>query len=520
MKKNAFAIFLLCASLATSRAQNPFFPLWEHIPDGEPYVFDDPDRPGHQRVYIYGSHDERRTDYCGLDQVVWSAPVEDLSQWRLDGTIFTSITARDGSLLNEDGRGDVLFAPDVVEIVENGKKVYYLTPNNQSWGRTSMIAKADRPDGPFHVCNWAADGRTTEGVFQFDPAIFSDDDGRVYGYWGFQRSYAAEIDPQTMCTVKPGTHIIEDMVSSHNDPGVFRFFEASSMRKILGKYVFIYSRFTEEGEFQLPTTNYTLAYAYSDHPLGPWTYGGTLIDGRARGTDQQGNPIPTANVGGNTHGSLLEINGQWWLFYHRQSGTTEYTRQAMVAPVQVRLEGDKLLISEAEYTSEGFLTQGLDPLQRQQAGYACYYTGPTPMGKEYPNYIFSGSYVAATYLDNTPSTHYAPVVNNTAGSTIGYKYINFDQLSNQKNIQLCLTLQPLGVKGEILIMIDSPWTSRGGRQIGRITLDGTSSPERTLTTKIKNLKGVTGKHPLYMKFVSPTPQQSLCTLYDFVFTTK
>ena len=37
---------------------NPYMPLWEHIPDGEPYVFEDPDQPGKQRVYIYGSHDD------------------------------------------------------------------------------------------------------------------------------------------------------------------------------------------------------------------------------------------------------------------------------------------------------------------------------------------------------------------------------------------------------------------------------------------------------------------------------
>ncbi|MBR6369348.1 MAG: hypothetical protein IKR89_13460 [Bacteroidaceae bacterium] len=36
---------------------NPYIPLWDHIPDGEPYVFDDPDTPGKKRVYVYGSHD-------------------------------------------------------------------------------------------------------------------------------------------------------------------------------------------------------------------------------------------------------------------------------------------------------------------------------------------------------------------------------------------------------------------------------------------------------------------------------
>ena len=64
---------------------NPFLPLWEHIPDGEPYVFEDPDNPGQQRVYIYGSHDSRLTDYCGRELVVWSASVDNLMEWRYDG---------------------------------------------------------------------------------------------------------------------------------------------------------------------------------------------------------------------------------------------------------------------------------------------------------------------------------------------------------------------------------------------------------------------------------------------------
>lgn len=53
------------ADTAPAMPGNPFLPLWEHIPDGEPYVFEDPDNPGQLRVYIYGSHDSRLTDYCG-----------------------------------------------------------------------------------------------------------------------------------------------------------------------------------------------------------------------------------------------------------------------------------------------------------------------------------------------------------------------------------------------------------------------------------------------------------------------
>ena len=66
---------------------NPYMPLWEHIPDGEPYVFEDPDQPGKYRVYVYGSHDDLVTAYCGRNQVVWSASVDSLNNWRYDGTI-------------------------------------------------------------------------------------------------------------------------------------------------------------------------------------------------------------------------------------------------------------------------------------------------------------------------------------------------------------------------------------------------------------------------------------------------
>ncbi|MDE6342112.1 MAG: family 43 glycosylhydrolase, partial [Muribaculaceae bacterium] len=222
-------------------AANPYLPLWEHIPDGEPYLFDDPDNPGKKRVYIYGSHDIERSAYCGRNQVVWSASPDSLDVWRYDGVIFESVSDGAGNLLRGDGKGDILYAPDVCEAKQpDGSTLYYLYPNTQQDGRGGQIAVSKRPDGPFIVCNWSEDNPTmTTGILGFDPAVFMDDDGRVYGYWGFGRSYAAELDPATMCTVKESTPIIEDMVSGFEQDGEFRFFEASSIRKIKDKYVLI-----------------------------------------------------------------------------------------------------------------------------------------------------------------------------------------------------------------------------------------------------------------------------------------
>lgn len=540
------ALALSCTNKTTEMATqelttvgNPFMPLWEHIPDGEPYVFEDPDQPGKLRVYIYGSHDDLVTEYCGRNQVVWSASVDSLNRWRYDGTILVVDKNRDGEPFDSAGTADVLYAPDVTVVTDStGKKTYYLFPNDQAGSRNGLIAKSDRPDGPFEVCNWNKDdANKADGILQFDPAVFVDDDGRVYGYWGFERSMAAELDPTTMATVKPGTKVVEDMISGRNQPGRFKFFEASSIRKIKDKYVFIYSRFTEEGEFGLPTSNYTLAYCYSDAPLGPWTYGGTIIDGRAREKDEQGNTIASATPDGNTHGSVCEIrstsgrsqgeNSQWYVFYHRQTGTNEYARQAMVAPITVKVEtgkGGKVEISEGEYTSEGFATNGLDPFERHSAGIACWYTGPKPATHEWPNNTFYGSYVASGY--GTDSKFDAPydlrnntndVVNNTDGSIVGYKYFNFDGVEDE-DIRLLLNLTPEGIDGTIDIMADRPWVSQDGQLLGSISLraDMPQTPTE-LSADLKGTDKLQGKHAIFFVFKSDTKEQSLCKLHNFVF---
>ena len=494
---------------------NPFLPLWEHIPDGEPYVFEDPDQPGKYRVYLYGSHDNLVSAYCGRDQVVWSAPVEDLSHWRYDGVIFSVNKNANGELFTPDSLADVLFAPDVTLVTApDGTKTYYLYPNDQAGGRNGLVAKSSRPDGPFEVCNWSKENpNETDGVLRFDPAVFVDDDGRVYGYWGFERSYAAELDPVTMATVKPGTEIVEDMVSGRYQDGIFSFFEASSIRKIKDKYIFIYSRFTKDGEFGLPVSNYTLAYAYSDHPLGPWTYGGTIIDGRAREVNEQGDTIASATPDGNTHGSICEINGQWYVFYHRQTGLDEYSRQAMVAPIEVNVEegaGGKVEISEGEYTSEGFALDGLDPLERHSAGIACWYTGPKVAEHNWPNNKFYGSFVQATRFPGEPfkentydlAHNSNPVVNNTDGSIVGYKYFNFTATNGKKDVKLLLTLIPEGIDGTIEVMADRPWTSQGGISLGTIELKADMTPLNPIELEVPlpALSELTGKHAIFFKF--------------------
>lgn len=258
--------------ISTIMVANPYLPMWEHIPDGEPYVFEDPDNPGKYRYYIYGSHDTNWTSYCGPDLVLWSAPVEDLTNWKNHGVIFELKKNRDGQNVNTNGNGDNLYAPDICEVIENGKKVYYFYPQSMGSGRTSACAKSDRPDGPFtdKIINWSPTNanQTVGSAVGNDPAVFYDEDtGRVFAYWGIGSSTSActacEVDPTDMVNRLPGTSNVDilgtvDQDEAGLDPQHFRYFEAPSMRKIkfqtpngeVAKYVLVYARRGSVAEYE------------------------------------------------------------------------------------------------------------------------------------------------------------------------------------------------------------------------------------------------------------------------------
>ena len=532
LKKDLLSACLLSLALG-ARAANPILPLWEYIPDGEPYIFDDPDNPGMKRLYLYGSHDTRTNGYCGYDYTLWSAPLEDLNHWRCHGTIFRLENDANGHPLSPTGVGDILWDPDAQEVIgPDGKKTYYLFPFNvKAPDRLGMVAKADRPDGPFKVVNWSKTDPTKVASFGYHLATFVDDDGRAYVYWsrdigfGSDSVSAAELDTATMCSLKPGTEVHPDIISSWRKEGVDRYFEGPSMRKIKGKYVLVYARYTQEGEFGLAASYCTLAYAYADTPLGPFTYGGTLIDLRGRETGPDGQTRITAAPGGNTHGSLCEVNGQWYVFYHRQTGTNSFSRQAMVAPVDVSVEegpGGKVTITEGEINSMGFETEGLNPFALHAAGIACHYTGPTPAADvfkysgPYPMPYRCNGYAAKDAYG--PDVNRSALVNCTDGSVAGWKYFNFDRTAGRKGLKLVLGLEQTGVAGTIDVWVARPSAAEGGTKIGSLRL-AADAPTwyQTVEAPVDALGDLKGRTALYLVFSSAVKGKSMCTLHTLQF---
>lgn len=555
MKKIGFLLWAALTAVA-GNAQNPYLPLWEHLPDGEPRVFEDPDQPGKYRAYIIGSHDITYSAYCGNDIRMWSAPVEDLSKWRDEGPIFSWFV---------DGQWDTMYAPDLVEVKDRktGKKTYYLYPHSRGWRRVAMVCKGDRPDGPFTPVNLTPDGRQClpGSLIDFDPSVFVEnitdkkdkdyDRGfRAYVFYGFRHSTAYELDQDNMYAVRPGTEVHDYFIPASErygevrdpkgttypalykdqNPGDFNFFEASSIRQVGNKYVMVFSGYSGP-DYGLGSTNSALRYAFGDSPLGPWRSGGVLVDSRGVVPNEDGTHLTTTNAAHNTHGSLQEINGQWYVFYHRPPRGFGNARQAMVAPVKITWDKKKVAdggivritaydpymknnewtakasdgteYTGAEVTSEGFQIFGLPPYSYYSAGLACYMTGN--------EWLQDNHDVWNNGMD------LAGIKNR---GVIGFKYFGFGGLDKdtkgvkaftgtKKNdgTTLCLDLTPGGNGAfKIHVMLDGPYANStwNGREIAVVEVPANARRERvTINVATPDVEGLKGKHAIYLVAEGP-----------------
>ena len=321
------------------QAYNPYLPSWEYIPDGEPYVFGD-------RVYVYGSHDRYNGDvFCLGDYMGWSAPVDDLSDWRCEGVIYP----KTADPLNRDGRMN-LFAPDVTQGVDGRYYLYYVL---DGVGVVS-VAAADAPTGPFRFYGYVHDaagnrlGERPGDEPQFDPGVLTEN-GRVYLYTGFSHP-ADKSRHGAMATV-----LKEDMLTIAEEPrfivpgGAYAggtsfekhpFFEASSIRKHGDQYIFVYSS----------AAMHELCYAVSDRPTEGFVYGGVIVSNCDLGIGSYKPAEVPCVPGGNNHGGIEEINGQWYIFYHRHTNGTWYCRQGCAEPIAWTEDGR---IPQVEITSCG-----------------------------------------------------------------------------------------------------------------------------------------------------------------------
>lgn len=364
---------------------NPFLPLNVYIADGEPHVFGD-------RVYLFGSHDkEGGSTYCMLDYEFWSAPVTDLNDWSSKGV---SYSAKQDPLYGEKLK--YMYAPDVVRGNDGRFYLYYCMSGERGvggYGQPISVAVCDTPDGKYEYYGFVQnpDGSPMLKYVTFDPAVINDG-GVIRLYYGTWYPFH-ECEPlpddiyqtesrmfgKTEAEIKAykdgvmgASHVelADDMITVKSDPvhimptrvkgtdfQAHPFFEASSIRKIGSTYYFLYSSIH----------GHELCYATSQYPDQDFAYGGTVVSNGDVGYQGRAES-DRLNTTGTNHGSIGCINGQWYVFYHRNTNKTAYSRQACAEPIEILPDG---IIPQVEITSQGLSGKPLEARGTYPAAICC-----------------------------------------------------------------------------------------------------------------------------------------------------
>ncbi|WP_435354718.1 glycoside hydrolase family 43 protein [Emticicia sp. SJ17W-69] len=307
-------------------------PLVKHIFTADPsaHVFDG-------KIYIYPSHD-----------IEAGIPFDDLgSHFAMEDYRVISMDSLDDEAIDNGVAlhvNDVpwaarqMWAPDAA--CKDGKYYLYFPAKKADGIFQIGVAISDSPTGPF-----LAEPLPIEGSYSIDPAVFEDNDGSFYmyfgGIWGGQlqkyRNNQYNLDneepsaeEEALCPIvakltddmkqfaeTPKQLLILDkngkpLLAGDNDR---RFFEASWMHRYNGKYYFSYS--TGDTHF--------ICYAIGDNPYGPFIYQGRIL-----------NPV----VGWTTHHSICEFEGKTYLFYHDSSLSEGVTHLRSIKVTELTYHSD------------------------------------------------------------------------------------------------------------------------------------------------------------------------------------
>lgn len=274
MKRSIIYSLILITSVFFLQSGNAQNPIITHIYAADPSAHVWPNDT--TTLWLYTSHDTPGTNHHAtmFDYHVFST--NDGVNWTDHGRVLSA----------DDVSWAVDYAWAIDAVYRHGKYYLIFCMHELETGmfRTG-IAVSDVPQGPFKDIGFI------KGVeWGQDPAVFTDDDNRVYLYWGSGGScMAAELNDDLL-SIKPETKV-------NLSKQLFEVFEGPWVHKYRGKYYLSYPA--------LPKGNWPeeMYYAVADKPLGPYVF--------------KGNYIPKfQGQAGTNHGSIVKFRGKWIAFHH------------------------------------------------------------------------------------------------------------------------------------------------------------------------------------------------------------
>ena len=414
---------------------NPLLSSQYYIPDVEARV----DQDG--TIYLYGSKDiVNDDDYCSNEYQVFYS--KDMVHWEAGAISFSTEQMQEKTDIR-------LYAPDCIK--KDGK--YYLLYCLADGAEG--IAESESPLGPF----------TDRGIIKeahgIDPSALVEKD-KVYYFWGQMGLHGAELDLETG-KIREETH--KTNLLTQDEDG---FHEGSSIRKINGKYYMVYADISRGR----PTC---LGYAISDNPLGPYEKKGIIIDNN--GCD------PSS---WNDHGSIQKIGEDYYVFYHRSTHNSVYSRRVCAEKIQINEDGT---IDEVEMTTQGAESHIPDTRVLTASAFC----------------KINGKAYLENYTSATESYEFLTNIHNGDGAYI--KYYLFEGKIDKIQVKASNT----GLDSQILVHMDGP----DGEVVAEIQIGKSKGNYDFAEYEAPLKRSMEGRHSVYFEFAGSSGK--LMNVKEFCF---
>lgn len=395
-----------CRVSVDYEGQNPYLPpSWGlYICDPEPFVMDG-------KLYVFGSKDRPMSTepngsrgFCSSEyNIIYT---EDMINWTDAGV---SLSIED--IPQKYRGGKRLWGPSALFKARekgNDRDKYYFIASTSSYTSGMILFESESPTGPFvNPRPMTMDGKV---IGNLDPGVLADDDGKVYFAYQYDgyRFAICQLDPSDFSKLLSGTKVDVTDVFKSGNPREWPD-EGQSLKKRNGIYYYLNmlnwqdSNMQDANHKRIPVK---MAYLMAKSPLGPWTYGGKIID--------------TYHYldSGNIQGSFAEFKGKSYVFYHMPTPDSSLSRYGFLDPIDFNADGTIRQIEPTSSGAKGAFRKG----EKIQASSGVHFSGGR--GDKRIVQRYKGD-IRKWWLPNFAFTDYPETWYSKKGQFIGYRYMDF-----------------------------------------------------------------------------------------------